>query len=379
MKVGLCMAVGVAVVALGIGLAPACATEFRSGNTVVVAGGTTLDDELYAMGQNVTIFGDVTGDLLAFAGQISTRGKIGQSASLAGGNVDVGGPIGSNLRATGGEVTLSGTIADNASVFGGTVVFGKTSSVGRDLQAAANELRIEGSVGRNVLASGGEVTLNGKIGGNVTVNAGQLTIGPDAVIRGNLTYTAPQKANIAQGARILGEKTYQPTREKRPAWIWKSALWVWSFLALFQVGAIMIAVAPVTTRGAADKVTGASWLSLLAGFILLTVVPMVILFLLVTLIGIPLGLILLAMYVLMIYFSRAFAGLAIGRWLFARFGRPEMSLYVDLLVGLLILWLLMTIPFVGGLIHVVAILLGLGALAVQRYSLMREMRAEGRI
>jgi len=378
MKVGLCMVIGVAVVALGIGLAPACASEFRSGS-VIVPQGTTLDDELYAFGQNVTVSGEVTGDLLAFAAETSVPGKIGQSASVMAGNVNVSGPIGSNLRAVGGDVTLSGTVADNASVFGGSVLFTKTSSVGRDLQAAAGDLRIEGSVGRNVLASGGEVTLNGKIGGNVTVNAGQLRIGPDAVIRGNLTYTAPQKANIAQGARILGEKTYQPTREKRPAWIWKSALWVWSFLALFLVGVIMIAVAPVTTRGAADKVMGAPGVSLLAGLILLVVVPPLVVFLLITLIGIPLGLILLAMYVFMIYFSRAFAGLAIGRWLFARFGRPEMSLYVDLLVGLLILWLLMAIPFVGALIHIAAILLGLGALAVQRYSMMRELRGEGRI
>jgi hypothetical protein len=98
-----------------------------------------------------------------------------------------------------------------------------------------------------------------------------------------------------------------------------------------------------------------------------------------TLIGLPIALILLISYLILLYFSNVFAALAIGKWLFAKFGRPQMSLYLDLLVGLLILWLLIAIPYVGGLIHFIAILLGIGSMAAQRYPLVRDLRREGRL
>ncbi|HUV04437.1 MAG TPA: hypothetical protein VMX94_04950 [Armatimonadota bacterium] len=372
---------GAAIAALMIGFAPASATEFRGDIAVVVDEGTTVNDELYASGQNVAINGSVTGDLLAAGSKVSLRGKAGESASLMGGDIDVSGSVGGNLRAAGGQVTISGTVADNASVAGGMVDLTKTARVGRDLQAASGDLRIEGNVGRDLRAAGGNVTINGKIGRNARIDGGQLTLGPSSLIQGDLTYTSSQKASIAPGARILGKTTYHaaPPRAKPAAPGWRFGLWLISFLALFAVGATVIAVAPATAASAADKVISAPWISLLVGFILLVVVPVAVAIVAATLIGIPLALILLAMYVIMIYLSRLFVGLAIGRWLFARFGRPQMSLYVDLLVGLAILWLLVLIPRAGWFIHLIAIFLGLGALAAQRYAVMRQLRAEGRI
>ncbi len=129
----------------------------------------------------------------------------------------------------------------------------------------------------------------------------------------------------------------------------------------------------------ADRIGGAPWVSLLVGFILLVVAPVAAAVVMLTLIGIPLALLMLFGYLVVLYVGRVFVGLAIGRWLFTKFRRPQMSLYVDLLVGLLILWLLGVIPYVGWAVRAVALLLGLGALASERYSLMRELRAEGRI
>ncbi len=200
-------------------------------------------------------------------------------------------------------------------------------------------------------------------------------------MRGNLVYTSAQKASIAEGARVMGETIHRPTpeREKAPAWVWKVPLSLFGFLALFLAGVVMTAVAPKTIEAVADRARSSPWLSLLLGFVLLVVVPVIVMFLLITLIGMPLALFLVAMYLIVIYLSRAFVGLAIGRWLFARFGRPQVSPYLGLLVGLLILWLLLAIPYVGLLLHLVVILLGLGALAVQRYTWLRDLRREGRL
>ena len=379
MRYRFCIVAGV-VLALMLELTPALATEVRSGMSVVVDAGATINDELYASGQNVAIDGIVSGDLMAVGSQVSLRGKVGRSASLMGSTVDVSGSVGDNLRAAGARVSVSGKVGDNASLAGATVTLTKAASVGRDLQAAAGDLRIEGSVGRNLRAAGGQVTIKGTIGGKARIDASQLTLGPKALIKGDLIYSSPQKADIADGARVLGEKTYKPVpvREKREAKGWKFALWLVSFIALYALGAVVIAFAPATVASSADRVIRAPWISLLVGFLVLVAVPVAVLIIMATLIGIPLALILLAMYLIMIYISRLFVSAAIGRWLFAKFGRPQVSLYLGLLVGLLILWLLLLIPFAGWLIHLVAIFLGIGGLAAERYAMMRELRAEGR-
>ena len=379
MKARLCVVVGVAVAALAIGLVPSFATEFRSGGSVFIPEGTTVGDELYVSGGDVSVNGSVSGDLLAVGGRISTPGTIGRSACLAGGNVDVGGKVGGNLRAAGGYVTVSGTIADNASIFGGTIILPKTAEIKRDLQAGGGSISFDGKVGRHLRVIGGQVRINGRVGGNLEADVGRLTLGPAAVIGGDLIYTSPRKASVSPGAVIKGKTVHRvpaPKPEKRAPPALKPIFWLAGFLALFIVGVVIIALAPRGATTAADRLTGAPWISLLTGFILLVVVPAVVVLIMMTLIGIPLALILLAAYLLALYLSRMFAALAIGRWLFARFGKPRMSLYVDLLVGLLILWLLMAIPFVGWVVSLLAVLIGIGAVASHLYTSIRTSRAE---
>ena len=380
MRVERCMLALAVVIVLFFGAMAASGSEFRSGASVVIGKGTAVNDELFASGSSVAIDGDVVGDLLAMGGQVSLSGKVSQSANLTGGNVNVSGLIGGNLRAVGGQLIVSGGTKQNASLAGGTVVVNKSASVGRDLQVVSGDVQVDGSVGRNLNIIAGEARINGKVGGSVDARVDRLIIGPEAEIKGNLTYTAQQKVEIAPSAKISGKTIVRPAPEKKaPSSAWKFTVWAWRFLAILLIGIIFVALAPAGVSGAADRATGAFWRSLLIGLVMLVVIPVVCFVIALTLIGLPIALILLISYLILLYFSNVFAALAIGKWLFAKFGRPQMSLYLDLLVGLLILWLLIAIPYVGGLIHFIAILLGIGSMAAQRYPLVRDLRREGRL
>lgn len=371
-----------ALVVLLLAVPGAWGVEFRNGTSVSVPAGTTLPDDLYAAGQNVNIAGTVNGDLFGAGSNITMTGATTHDAILSGGTVNITGRTGDDLRAAGGTVNISGAVVDSASVAGGTVNIQSAGTIGRNLGVAGRTIVIDGRVVRNLVATGGGVTINGIIGGNVQANANRLSIGPNAVIRGNLVYTGPQRASIASGARILGATTYHPMarhpqHKKAPLALF--GLWLLSLLGAFIVGALIIALSPATSVRIAEAIRTKPWISILIGFILLVVMPVLIIAIAITVVGIPLALILLATYLISLYIAHIFVALAIGRWIFGRFGRPNTSLYVDLLVGLLILWVLMPIPFLGGLIGFIALLLGLGALATQRYTMMRDLRSEGRI
>ena len=356
--------------------------EFRTGNSVSIPEGTRIADDLAASGQSVDIAGSVAGDILAAGNQINVSGSSTQSMMLAGSNVNASGSTGNDLFAAGGQINLSGPVTDNAWVAGGTIIMAKTARVGRDLQIAGGTIGINGNVGRNLNAAGGQVSIDGQIGGNANINAGNLTLGPTAVIRGDLIYSANTAAKIDPGAKILGRTVYRPAPEherRDPSAAAKFGLWLASLLAMYVVGAIIIALTPRESPAVADRVFGSFWKSLLIGFLVLVVTPVAAAIIMATLIGIPLGLILLAMYLILVYISRIYVGLAIGRWLFGKFGRANTSLYLSLLVGLVILWILRAIPIIGGFIGFISILLGIGALLVQRYYLMRTLRTDGHV
>jgi hypothetical protein len=373
--------IAVILTTLLVAASSAWAIEFKNGTTVTVPAGTTLPDDLYAAGQTVDIGGTVDGDLFGAGSTVSLTGKTTHDAMLAGGTVTVLGTAGDDLRAAGGTVTVSGVVTDNASVAGGNITFASTSKIGRNLAVSGGSVVLGGTVVRSLIANGGQVTINGTVGGNALVNANKLAIGPTAVIRGNLVYTGPTKADIASGAKILGATTYHPIQKqvhrKAPAALF--GLWLFSLIAAFIVGAVLLAVAPVHMASVADTVRSKPGMSILVGLILVIVVPIALLIIAITVVGIPLSLILLAGYLITLYVARIVAGLAIGRWIFGRTGNPNASLYVALIVGLLILWLLKAIPVIGWLVSFAALLLGLGAFAWQRYNMTKALRQEGRI
>ena len=106
------------------------------------------------------------------------------------------------------------------------------------------------------------------------------------------------------------------------------------------------------------------------GFVVLVCVPVLIVVLLITIIGIPLALILLPLYVALLFLGWITVALFLGRkgLGLARPAATSASRWPNLLAFLLAviaLWLLGQVPFIGGWVKFVALLLGMGALVWQ--------------
>jgi len=361
---------------------PVWSFQLKSGNAVTIPAGETVADDIYAFAGSVSVAGNVKGDLVASGSQVSVSGTVSQAAVLFGGTVEVSGKIGDDLWLAGGNVRVSGPVTEDAMITGGTVTFAKGAKIGRDLAVAGGQVTVDSSVGRDLRIAGGTCAINGSVGGSVMASCDSLTVGPGAVIKGDLVYTSAKKPEISPTAKIMGRTIARPLPARPKPMCGagcKAGFWFLRFAMLLVAGLVVIALAPRAAEKSADAVFGRFWVSLLVGFIFLTVVPIAATIIMCTVIGLPLGLILTAAYLISVYLSRAFVALAIGRWLFRRLGRESVSPYLGFFVGLIILWLLIAIPFVGWLIHLLALLLGLGALATVRHAMMKDLRAEGRI
>jgi hypothetical protein len=113
------------------------------------------------------------------------------------------------------------------------------------------------------------------------------------------------------------------------------------------------------------------WRSLGLGFAVLAAVPVAIVVTAITLVGLPASLMLLAVYLAAIYLAKVWVGAFLGRILLKTAGATKGDWLRGLLLGLLILTIVGFIPYLGGLVHLGVVCLGLGAFASQLYRASR--------
>jgi hypothetical protein len=122
---------------------------------------------------------------------------------------------------------------------------------------------------------------------------------------------------------------------------------------------------------ATTQAVGSGWLSLGLGVGVLVGVPVAMVVIAITLIGIPISLMLFAVYLSAIYLAKVWVGAFLGRILLKPSGSTKGDWLLGLLVGLLILTIVGFIPYLGGLVRLGVVCLGLGAFVGQLYRTSR--------
>jgi hypothetical protein len=240
-------------------------------------------------------------------------------------------------------------------------------------------VRFEGTAHDRLEVSGGSISLDGVVLGDAEVRAEQVEIGPHTRIDGKLIVHSSREPMIPESARIAGGVEFNPTspvsdEETQPvapesrsvAHGVGSFLWV---LGVFIAGTLFTLAFPGYSQRAAAWIGRAPLKSLALGFVLLACLPVLIVLLLITIIGIPLALIVLLLYLLLLFLGWVTSALFLSHKLLGvmRSGQPVSTAWrlFALLLAVLGLWLLGQLPYVGGWVSFAALLLGIGALVWQ--------------
>ncbi|MCC3272247.1 hypothetical protein MUK71_15100 [Arthrobacter zhangbolii] len=297
--------------------------QFYSGVNIDVQ--DDVSGDVYVSGQSVTISGNVTGDVIAAAQTISITG-----------NVD------GNVRLAGQDVTISGEVARSGTIFAATLTVTDAGSFGDDLVGAAGDIAISGAIGRDVEVGVGNLTINGTVGGN-------------------LTYNSDQEANIAADAvsgnveRIAPEPEQEPTAgEKFVGWLLGL---LYALVALSLITVLAGWLFPRLLHRVTDRLLPRPWLALLVGFVASIAVPLVVVLLLATVIGAPLALAVLLVWITLTLATFVVGAYFIGRLIF----RGNQHPVVKALVGGLILIVALHIPWLNIVVWLAMVFLGLGA------------------
>ena len=349
---------------------PSFALERRHSDFVTVAGNETVDDTLLAVGNTVRIEGVVNGDLLAFGRTVEVRGTVkGDLVSLAKRTV-VSGTVEGRIYTFSESLDLDGLLGHNLYGFAQNLRVNDRGRVGEGILAAAGDVTIEGEVKRSVdLLTSGNADVSGSIGRDLTMSGVSLTLTNTARVGGSVSARVHQlkEVHIAGGATIAGKRDIQvkvrQSQVTRPRFYFHQAVW---FAAAMLVGWLGLLLFPGFFR-ATTQAVGSGWLSLGLGLAVLAGVPLVMVVAAITLIGIPISLMLFAVYLAAIYLAKVWVGAFLGRMLLKPSGATKGDWMLGLLVGLLVLTIVGFIPYLGGLVRLGVVCVGLGAFCGQLY------------
>lgn len=330
---------------------------------------------VYAAGGQVRPAGPVSGDWVAAGGKVIVDQSIGGDAMLAGGSVDVRAPVGDDVRAAGGDVTIESRVEGELVASGGNITVRPSAAIGHGATFHAGSVTIDGRVEGDLQATARKITIDGEVKGNARLVGEEIELGPKARMGGAVSYVSSSELKHAEGAVVAGTVTREnPPQQGGRGWEAAAGAPSWvagamSFLALLAAGAMFLLLLPRFGVAAAQRVRSSPWLALGIGLGTIAALPLVAVLLFITLLGIPIGIALLAMYpalwlggflVGVLFVSRLLAA-ALRKDVPAGFGASIASFAMGLLLTLLVA----SVPFLGALLAGLLSVAGVGALVLE--------------
>lgn len=338
-----------------------------------------IDHDFFAASSDVNISGLVNGDVFAAGGNVNVDGKINGDLIAGSGNIVVNGEVVGNIRAGGGTVTINGLVGRNLTVGGSNILVSEKAQIKGSLLGFGSNIKINGLVGKDLRIYANQVNINSTIGGNVQGSMASLTLDAKAKILGDLDYQAKTEAQIVQGAVVMGKTIYQPLAKNNKWASWKPAKMMPIFFGLYGLGLYLSFISIIMAlvfglifiyffskrmENMAVIIRSRFWACLGWGLLIPIIFIFVIVFLAISLVGIPFIFILLPLFGILIYFAKIFTAFALGRRIL---GKKKAWGWV-LALGLLIYFILSLIWGINGITGCIFTAVGLGAFFLDQKS-----------
>lgn len=350
-----------------------------------------LQDDSYIAGRIININAMVEGDVIAAGSDISVNDTITQDLIVAGGEVRVKGYVADDIRGAGGTLTIGNNVGDDVVLAGGETYIEHGSVIEGNLISFSGVVHMNGEVMGKVKATGGELNINGKVNDGMELHGGDLIldgeihgaskivandieIGANAKFYDDITYWCNAGKVNFTNAMVNGEAVFdQSLAPSQDDFSWKgfgiAAFGFWIFYALSAFLILLLlnwGLKKLFSETAENLKT--TWPKGLGnGIIYIFGTPVLIVFAFVILIGIPVGLLVLSLYLFSLFFGHLVTALLMAHYL-NHTRTMQLNFWTITLLAwgvAIVLRLLTFIPFLGILISLVVIAIGYGVLGHQ--------------
>lgn len=233
----------------------------------------------------------------------------------------------------------------------------------------------EGTKVKNAVAVGGQITVRGTITGHVVSIGGSVVLTKTALVEGN-AISVGGVVVMGKGARVYGslkeinasdlsQSLSSVLNEDWEGWSWVFAiLSLLVFIGILLIALLLVTLLPRPVRSVAGAIKDSPFKAFLWGLVVLvSVVPLAILLTISVL-----GIVLIPLEMALVVFSALIGFIAAaqlaGEKFFALLKKRDQSVITDIFWGLVILWVIGWIPHFGWMIKVIAVVIGLGGVLI---------------
>lgn len=355
------------ILAIATASSPLYGANFISTNTFSVGSEELLAGENWVYSQTGIVAGVVEDDLFLLSNQLRLDGSFSNDVWAVATSADFNGSAGDRIRLAGQRIVVAGKAKGGLTALGETVKCDKNCDVSGEMLLLGNDVIFEGICRGPAQIIASRATLKGQIDGDLRLIAKDIVVAADCRIGGDLVYSAPKELFLPKSGIVDGELLRQKPARKRIEWkkeslsiLLSQGLW---FLGAVIVGIPLVSVFSVFTIMSVDLLKRETWRCLFTGFATLFLLPLFAFMIIGSVIGIPLALILAALYGILVYLSKYPVAMLLGI-LILRGRRPASfrGVLLIMVVGLAAIYLLTSLPYIGGTIQMVVTVYGLGAL-----------------
>lgn len=301
--------------------------QMRDG-TVVISADQQINDDVDIQAATVIVNGTINGDLSFFAGTVYIPGTVNGSVDGYAGNIQI-----------------DGTVHGDTSIYAGNIALGPQSHLYGDL-----------------IAAGGNVYLRGQVDQSATVAGGSVELDATANIGGDLRYEAERFMN--HGATIEGSiiedvgNTFED-QFSLPS-IPPVSLSLYGIVTNAVFGLLLLFGLPRLSKRMREHADNKPLRSIGAGVIGLIAIPILLVILMFTIVGIPIAIVGLGLLLLTAWMGDVYGKYMIGRWILEKIDtRHEPAAMVT---GVIAVGLLAEIPVFGSFFDLFVLLFGFGLL-----------------
>ncbi len=288
---------------------------------------------------------------------------------------------------------FSGIVQAGSGVtFGGSRTVGPDETVFGDLVIFGGRVEVFGTIEGDLISIGGDALVEGRITGDLVNVGGNLRMERGSSVEGDLVQVGGsvwRDPQVQIGGSFRSYGITEPFRVGFPGWVFRPVVSAWgSVFGFFYQLLFTLLVAFLfsnNVRGVASTLKREWGMSLLVGFLGFILLVPAVLFLIITILGIPLALIVLLGYYLAIILGQVGIFFLLGEWLLEKFGRKDEKVIGVAVVGLLGIFivrlLIRLVPFIGGPIHAVIMaliyMIALGVTLKSRFGTNKPWIARG--
>jgi len=247
------------------------------------------------------------------------------------------------------------------------ISLGKSVNV-KSVYAAGKDISFNGYTDTLRVAAQ-KVVIGGTVFGDAKIYADEVQILDSAVIYGNLDVTAKEEPAIPSSAKIsnlnftqMKESDTQSVQEivniKKANTVAVKIRTAISLCISFALAALLLCwLKPIFVENSITMLKTNTVKVFVTGLAVFVAVPFASFIVFTTIIGIPVALVVFALFISIVLFATVFAGTALGRMLL-----PKLDKMISAVIGTVVLVLLAQIPYLGPIISVASAFYALGVI-----------------